>query len=318
MPADIELREVDSVEITTVIDNFIEMLGLDDTEIVHRFVPSLQAEKRDWALAEHGFSAILQTAVAESRHSVMMDFGQSSIAVPFNLETLKVDLARIEGLVLSHGHIDHFGALVPVLRKMPATPIPLMLHPAAFAAPRYLKFPAGIRVDLPALERPLLEEAGAEIMASPNPRLFADDTVLFLGEIERTNDFEKGMPIAYFEQNGEEFKDDILDDSALVTNLRGKGLVILSGCAHAGIINTMTYAKKVTGIERIHVVMGGFHLLGPSSEPLVGRTLDEMKAFSPDYIVPCHCTGRKAMQAIETQMPAQFLLNQSGTRMVFA
>jgi len=100
-------------------------------------------------------------------------------------------------------------------------------------------------------------------------------------------------------------------------HLKDKGLVILSGCAHAGIVNTVQYAVKTTGIDRIHAVMGGFHLSGPFFEPLIDRTTLELQKMNPAYIIPTHCTGRKAIMEMEKQMPQQFILNMAGTKLTF-
>lgn len=94
--------------------------------------------------------------------------------------------------------------------------------------------------------------------------------------------------------------------------------MILSGCAHAGIINTILYARKVTGIEKVHAVMGGFHLSGALFEPIIDRTAEELKKLAPRYIIPAHCTGRKAIIRIEKEMPDQFILNMAGTKLTFA
>lgn len=100
-------------------------------------------------------------------------------------------------------------------------------------------------------------------------------------------------------------------------NLGSKGLVVLSGCAHSGIINTAEYAREVTGINKVHVIMGGFHLTGPAFEPIIDDTVKSMKQIGPDYVIPTHCTGRKAILAIEKAMPSQFLANMSGTKLTF-
>ena len=121
----------------------------------------------------------------------------------------------------------------------------------------------------------------------------------------------------FYDDEGEEKWDPIEDDTAIVANVKGKGLVILSGCAHAGIINTVRYAKEVTGIDQVFVVMGGFHLTGKDFEPVIEPTVEALKDLSPKYVVPTHCTGRKAIMHIEKEMPEEFLLNMSGTKMVF-
>ncbi len=121
----------------------------------------------------------------------------------------------------------------------------------------------------------------------------------------------------YDDADGSSKWDPIEEDSAVVIHLKGKGLVILSGCAHSGIINTVKYAQEITGIDKIYVVMGGFHLTGADFEPIIEPTTEALKALNPDYVIPTHCTGRKAVMNIEKEMPDKFLLNMSGTRMVF-
>ena len=123
---------------------------------------------------------------------------------------------------------------------------------------------------------------------------------------------------ARHEEGGAEKFDPIEDDSAIVAHVKGKGLVVLSGCAHSGIVNTVAYARDVTGVDPVYAVMGGFHLTGPDFEPIIGKTTEALKAVNPRYIVPTHCTGRKAAMHIEREMPDRFLLNMSGTRMIFA
>jgi 7,8-dihydropterin-6-yl-methyl-4-(beta-D-ribofuranosyl)aminobenzene 5'-phosphate synthase len=139
-----------------------------------------------------------------------------------------------------------------------------------------------------------------------------------LGGIPRHTDFEKGFPIAFWQNDGKEVHDDIEDDTSLVMHLKDKGLVILSGCAHAGIVNTVLYAMDVTGIDRVHAVMGGFHLSGPLFEPIIDRTIEELRKLEPAYVIPTHCTGRRAIMAMEKQMPDQFILNMSGTKLTFS
>ena len=120
----------------------------------------------------------------------------------------------------------------------------------------------------------------------------------------------------FFKEDSVEKKDRIEDDSSLVFHLRNKGLVILTGCAHAGIINTITHAREITGIERIHAVMGGFHLSGGCATA-TAPTIAALKKLAPDYVIPAHCTGRDATLTIEKEMAEQFLLNMSGTRFSF-
>jgi 7,8-dihydropterin-6-yl-methyl-4-(beta-D-ribofuranosyl)aminobenzene 5'-phosphate synthase len=156
------------------------------------------------------------------------------------------------------------------------------------------------------------------VVETEKPYLLLNNTVLFLGEIPRSTDFEKGFPIAHWQKDGKELWDAIEDDTSIVMNLKDKGLVILSGCAHAGIVNTVHHAMEVTGIYKVHVVMGGFHLSGPLFEAIIDRTSQELQKIHPAYVIPMHCTGRKAIMAMEKQMPDQFILNMAGTKLTFA
>ena len=100
-------------------------------------------------------------------------------------------------------------------------------------------------------------------------------------------------------------------------NVKGKGLVVIGGCSHAGIINTVKHAQKVTGAPHVHAVLGGFHLTGPIFEPIIGPTIEKMKKIGPDIVVPMHCTGWNAINQFAKEMPDQFVLNTVGTKYVF-
>lgn len=154
-------------------------------------------------------------------------------------------------------------------------------------------------------------------MEAKGPHSLLDGELLFLGEIPRKTAFEKGFPQGYYREGEIEKWDPMEDDSAIVGHVAGRGLVVLSGCAHSGIVNTVNYAREVTGVEDVFVVMGGFHLTGEIFDPIIGPTVEALKELRPRYIVPTHCTGRKAAMELERQMPEQFLLNMSGTTMVF-
>ena len=142
--------------------------------------------------------------------------------------------------------------------------------------------------------------------------------MLFLGGVPRKTDFETVGTDFFFEKDGVETQDDIADDTSIVMNLKGKGLVVLSGCAHSGIVNTTNYAKEVTGTTDVHVIMGGFHLNGVDFEGVIKPTADNLVALDPSYIIPTHCTGKQAIDYIAERMPDRFILNMSGTKLTFA
>ena len=141
--------------------------------------------------------------------------------------------------------------------------------------------------------------------------------VLVTGEVERVTDFEKGFPWAEAKIDGGWVLDPFHDDQGVAVKVKGKGLIVIGGCSHAGIINTVKQAQRMARTEAVYAVLGGFHLTGPVFDPIIGPTIEEMKKISPEYVVPMHCTGWKAINQFAREMPRQFLLNSVGTTYVF-
>ncbi len=313
-----KLDAVDKVEILTLQDNYIEMTAMDNSAMVTRAMPLKDGEIRASILAEHGFSAIVKTTMGDKTKTMLFDFGFSENGAAQNAATLGVDMTEVEAVALSHGHSDHTGGMEKLTAMIGKRYIPFIVHPSVFVSPRYLKFGEDFKINFPKLTREMVKQAGLSTVESDKPYPLLNNTVLFLGEIPKQTDFEKGWPIVHCLKDGKEVWDAIEDDTSIVMNLKDKGLVILSGCAHAGIVNTVRYAMAVTGIDKIHAVMGGFHLSGPFFEPIIERTTEEIKKINPDFIIPTHCTGRKAIMAMEKQMSDQFILNMAGTKLTFA
>jgi len=314
----IKLNAVDKVEILTLQDNYIEMTAMDNNAVITRAMPLKDGEIRASILAEHGFSAIVKTTMGDKTKTMLFDFGFSENGAAQNAATLGVDMTEIEAVALSHGHSDHTGGMEKLTAMIGKRDIPFVVHPSAFKSPRYLKLGEEFKINFPKLTREMVKQAGLSVVESDKPYPLLNNTVLFLGEIPKQTDFEKGWPIVHCQKDGKEVWDAIEDDTSIVMNLKDKGLVILSGCAHAGIVNTVRYAMTVTGIDKVHVVMGGFHLSGPFFEPIIDRTTEELKKINPAFIIPTHCTGRKAIMVMEKQMPDQFILNMAGTKLTFA
>lgn len=316
--ASTKLNIADKIEILTLQDNYIEMTAMDNSAVVNRAMPLKDGEIRSSILAEHGFSAIVKTTMGDKTKTILFDFGFSENGAAQNAATLGVDMTQVEAVALSHGHSDHTGGMEKLTAMIGKRDIPFVVHPSVFVSPRYLKFGEEFKINFPKLTREMVKQAGLSVVESDKPYPLLDNTVLFLGEIAKQTDFEKGWPIVHCQKDGKEVWDGIEDDTSIVMNLKDKGLVIISGCAHAGIVNTVRYAMAVTGIDKVHAVMGGFHLSGPFFEPIIDRTTEELKKINPDFIIPTHCTGRKAIMTMEKQMPDQFILNMAGTKLTFA
>jgi 7,8-dihydropterin-6-yl-methyl-4-(beta-D-ribofuranosyl)aminobenzene 5'-phosphate synthase len=315
--AQFKLNQVDKLEIWTLEDNYIDVASLDNSAILARAIPVKDMQLKNSILAEHGFSAVITTTTKDKPRTMLFDFGFSEDVVVRNAAALGVDLTKVEVAALSHGHIDHFGGFAEVAKRIDKKDLELILHPNAFRQNRYTEPIQGIQIGLPALEKEKVEASGFKITQAKEPLLLLDGDILFLGEIPRRTSFEKGLPYAFYEEKGQQTWDPTEDDTAVVMNLGSKGLVVLSGCAHSGIINTVKYAREITGINAVHVIMGGFHLTGPAFEPIIDDTVESLQQIGPEYVIPTHCTGRKAILAIEKAMPSQFLMNMSGTKLTF-
>ncbi|HOM29701.1 MAG TPA: MBL fold metallo-hydrolase [Deltaproteobacteria bacterium] len=315
-----KIHEVDKVEILTLQDNYIDVTALDNTAVVQRAVPLKDMQIKNSILAEHGFSALVTTHVAGKASSLIFDFGFSEDGAARNAVKLGVDMGSVKTLVLSHGHSDHTGGFheVGALITGNKSAVEFVCHPAVFKKSRYLKFGEEIKVFFPGFTKEDVLKEGFKLVETAEPYPLLDGSALFLGEVQRLTDFEKGFPIAHRMEDGREQWDPIEDDTGIAVHVRGKGLVVVTGCAHSGVVNTVRHAMKTTGVDRVLAVIGGFHLSGPFFEPIIERTTEELKALNPLYVVPTHCTGRKAVMHIEKEMPAQFILNMSGTKLTFA
>jgi 7,8-dihydropterin-6-yl-methyl-4-(beta-D-ribofuranosyl)aminobenzene 5'-phosphate synthase len=321
----IPLEAVDSVTITTLVDNVSDMLLMDQGPAKRPGLgtpgaPRLPAatletgETADALLAEHGFSALISVAKNGGEQRVLFDSGLTPDGVAENMRRLSLSPKDIEAIVLSHGHFDHTTGMDGLARALGRANLPVMIHPE-FWTQRRLVLPGREPFEIPSTSRSALLGAGFEIIEEKQPSFLFERSLLITGEVDRTTDFETGFPIHQAKRNGDWQADPlILDDQAAVLNIRDKGLVVVTGCGHAGIVNILRYARKLTGEDRIYAVIGGFHLNGPLFEPLIPLVCDALEELDPQVIVPAHCTGWKAVHALAARFPNAFIQNSVGTR----
>ncbi len=307
------LAPVDRVEILTLQDNYIDIVARDDSDVVQRARsrPGFSLERS--LCAEHGFSLLVTLERGGQRRSLLFDFGYSAQGARRNAEALGVDLSRVEAAALSHGHFDHTGGLADMMGRLAPT-AELVLHPTVYRGPRFTKRADGQRAPLPQLIEQQLAEAGVTPLETREPYPLLDGQAAFLGEIPRVTDFEQPSgTMCYEAADGTEHVDAFEDDTGLVIRLAGRGLVVISGCAHSGIVNTIRHAQAVAGEEPVHAVIGGFHLTGMDYTTQIRPTVEALREIGPRIVVPAHCTGRNAQQAIERALPEAFVLNMVGT-----
>ena len=252
------------------------------------------------------------------RAAVLYDAGLGAGTAVHNMDVLQVGLGDLRAIVLSHGHTDHHGGLEGMLRRAGARGMPLVIHPDAWRD-RKVVFATGAELHLPPPSRQDLDREGVAIGEERLPSMLIDDTVLVTGEVERVTEFERGLPGSQARTDaGWEPDPWIRDDQAVVAHVRDRGLVVLSGCSHAGAINVLRQAQRLAGVERIHAFVGGMHLSGPAFEPLIPPTLDELVAIGPTWVVPGHCTGWRAQHELARRLPEAYVQTSVGTRLRFA
>lgn len=321
----ITLQPVDTVTITTLVDNVIDvfMPALDN---VTRFTDGSSPERRlsstleggevaEHPRTEHGFSALVEVSTGERTSTLLFDAGRTPDGLAHNIKVLGVDPADIEAIVLSHGHFDHTTGLDGFSRLLGKSNLPVVIHPE-FWSRRRVTFPGREPWELPSTSKSALEAVGFDILEHRQPSFLLHDSVLVTGEVDRTNSFELGFPLQEARSESGWRPDPlVLDDQAIVVNVRDHGLLVMTGCGHAGVVNTVAYAQRLTGVEQVHAIVGGFHLNGPIFEPLIPKICQAFAHWAPAVIMPAHCTGWRATHRLASDFPSAFVPNSVGSRL---
>jgi 7,8-dihydropterin-6-yl-methyl-4-(beta-D-ribofuranosyl)aminobenzene 5'-phosphate synthase len=314
-------RESSRIEIVSLMDNTVDFGSSSRNPVVKTLWKWLREQHSEdggsaqvhrlMPIAEHGFSMLIRVFTNDAVYrSILFDTGVSSEGILVNAQRMGLDLREVSVVVLSHGHYDHFGGLQAAVKAIDKPDLPLITHEYMFK-PHGTDGPYGVRAH-PIFPTPE-QLSPAKIINTKEPCLIANQSVLVTGEISRKTSFERGCGLnRVLKDNIWEPDRWVLDDRALVINLKGRGLVIISGCAHAGLINTIRYAQEVTGIKTVYGVIGGFHLGGLENEKLIPQTLVELKQINPQLIVPCHCTGWRANYALAELFPQAYIHNSVG------
>jgi 7,8-dihydropterin-6-yl-methyl-4-(beta-D-ribofuranosyl)aminobenzene 5'-phosphate synthase len=324
------LAPVDAVTLTTLVDNNSDLLLADQGPVKRAGLlgaataPRLTTrvleggETFDVPLAEHGFAMLVTVTRGGTDHRILFDAGMTPDGLADNMRRLSLSPGDVELVVLSHGHSDHVTGLDGFIRAVRPSNLPLVVHPLAWTR-RRIAIPGVLEFELPSPSRRALLDAGFDIIEREQPSLLFDDSVLITGEVERTTGFEQGMPFHEAFIAGAWGADPlIVDDQALVVNVGGRGLVVLTGCGHAGIVNIVRYARRLTGVSEVAAVVGGFHLSGPAFEPMIEPTVEALAEFNPKTIIPAHCSGWRAAQALASRLPDAYIPNSVGSRIELA
>jgi 7,8-dihydropterin-6-yl-methyl-4-(beta-D-ribofuranosyl)aminobenzene 5'-phosphate synthase len=329
VPQVVELEPVDRARVTILMDNVTDPLIPDQDPVTRVSWPKALAGDApriatplvpdgvpDALIAEPGFSALVRVEKRGRERTLLFDTGVSPGGVVDNMRRLGLPLGNVETIVLSHGHWDHVTGMEGVARQLGRRNLPVLIHPD-FWTRRRLRFPGLDPAELPSTSRAALEGTGFEIVEERRPSFLLDGSVLITGEVDRTTEFETGFNGHEAFRDGWEPDPLILDDQALAIRVRDRGLLVLSGCGHAGIVNTVRYVQKLAGERKVAGIVGGFHLSGPMFEAIIPPTVAAFDELAPALLVPAHCTGWKAVHQLAVRFPDAFIQSGVGTTVEF-
>lgn len=334
-----KVPEIDRVKVRVVVDNYQFAVApsrkLADVAVEH-FGWGIGGGKPPGKtlMSEFGLSMHVESRRGTETRNVLMDFGFTPEALVNNVNLVGIDPAALDALVLSHGHYDHFGGLAGFLKQnngklKPRLPF-YVGGEEAFCSREWTAPP--VRADFGALDRQALENANVTVTYVEGPALVADHGFT-TGHIGQTS-FEKLLSPSVMkigvdhgigcyadrlpedERTKAVIPDQFRHEIAIAFNLRGRGLIVLTACSHRGVINAIKQAQAVSGVNKVHAVIGGFHL-APFKEDYVRETISALKNIDIDYVIPLHCTGEPFYEMAKAEMPNKLLRSYTGTRFTF-
>ena len=338
--APIDVPTVDKLTIRVLVDQQHDQFlrGSTVNGVVHEGPgPGRSADARNVLHNEWGLSLLLESQREQEQRTILLDFGYTS-AIVNNIGLLKVDPSKIQALIVSHGHVDHYGGLIGFLAKYrDVLPADLKLY--AGGEDNFCHRVRGTETPGQFGENGTLDRR--EIAAQKVTTVLCETPTVIQGHafttgmIKRNNSVERVLPSGFVdytsrenagcdyghytaaELQGKMTPDQHVHEHATCFNIRGKGLVVISSCGHVGIVNSVRQAQEVSGIQKVHAIVGGFHL-GPAPADYLKQVLAEIKKLEPDVLIPMHCSGLNFTLEARAQMPNNVISTSTGSRLIFS
>jgi 7,8-dihydropterin-6-yl-methyl-4-(beta-D-ribofuranosyl)aminobenzene 5'-phosphate synthase len=336
--APIEVPTVDKLTMRVLIDQAHDQFlrGSTVNGVVHEGPgPGRSADARNVLHNQWGLSLFLESERAQEQRTILLDFGYTAAALINNMGLLKTDPSKIHALIVSHGHVDHYGGLIGFLEKYRSVlPADLKLYAGGednFCHRLRGTTPGQLGENGTLDKRDVVAQKITTVLCE-TPTVIAGHAFT-TGKIKR-NSIERVLPNGFVdytketasceyghftsaEMQGKMVPDEHVHEHATCFNIRGKGLVVISSCGHAGIVNSVRQAQEVSGIQKVHAIVGGFHL-GPAPADYLKQVLAEVKKLEPDVLIPMHCSGLNFVLEARAQMPNNVISTSTGSKLTFS
>ncbi len=295
------------------------------------------ADARNVLHNEWGLSLYLESQRGPEQRTILLDFGYTAAGLANNIDLLKVDPGKIQALIVSHGHIDHYGGLVGFLdRYRTVLPGDVTLYAGGEDnfCHRLVPTPTSGRYgELGTLDRGAVVAHKVAVVLCETPTVIQDHAFT-TGKIKRDS-IERVLPNSLVdygqteapacafghytpaELQGKIVPDEHVHEHATCFNIRDKGLVVISSCGHVGIVNSVRQAQAVSGVQKVHAIVGGFHL-GPAPDDYLKQIVAEVAKLQPDVVVPMHCSGLNFLLEARAQMPGHVINTSTGSKLTFS
>jgi len=331
----IDVPTIDKLSVRVLVDSASDIFFKPQEANGVKTEPGRSADSTRPLHSEWGLSLLLEPQRGDEKRTFLLDYGWTPEVINGNMDLLKVDASKIDTLIMSHGHFDHWGGLLGFLDKhRKDLPADLTMYAGGEDnfCQRYARAGQGELSDFGMLDRRDIAKQNVKLVLCESPVVIGGHAFT-TGKIKRSS-IEKVLPNTMVEfklkdgagcnashylpaeMEGKIVPDEHIHEHATCFNLKDKGLVVISSCGHVGIVNSVRQAMEVSGVQKIHAIMGGFHL-GPAPADYLTQVVSEIGKLNPDVLIPMHCSGLNFTQEAQRQMPGKVLTTTTGTRISF-